>query len=284
MIQKLCVIGAGTMGSGIAQTAVEHGMDVTLIDTKEAFVNRGLNTVNGFLQKKVEKGKLSSEEFASIQQRLRGITNLSKAVQNADMVIEAVFEDLAIKQKVFSELDHSSAAETILASNTSTLSITAIASVCENRKRVIGTHFFSPVPLMKLVEVIRGEETGEEVVTAVIEFLESLEKTPVLAKDVPGFIVNRFLCLLYNEAADEIYRGIATPEDIDTAMKLGANHPMGPLEIMDMAGVDVAYKALKALYEMTGEERYKPSPLFDEMISQNRLGRKTGSGFYQYFK
>jgi uncharacterized OB-fold protein len=167
-------------------------------------------------------------------------------------------------------------------SNTSTLSISSIASATKNPERVIGTHFFSPVPLMRLVEVIRGEKTGEAAVRSALEFCKAIGKTPILAKDVPGFIVNRFLCLLYNEAADQIYKGYATPRDIDLGLKLGANHPMGPVEIMDMAGVDVVNNALIALYEMTGEERYRPSPLFEQMIRGNRLGRKTGRGFYDY--
>jgi 3-hydroxybutyryl-CoA dehydrogenase len=147
---------------------------------------------------------------------------------------------------------------------------------------VIGTHFFSPVPLMRLVEVIQGERTDEAIVKTVVDFCKAIGKTPILAKDVPGFIVNRFLCLLYNEAADQIYKGYATSQDIDLGLKLGSNHPMGPVEIMDMAGVDVVFNALKALYEMTGEERYKPSPLFEKMIKENRLGRKTKRGFYEY--
>jgi 3-hydroxybutyryl-CoA dehydrogenase len=282
MIAKICVIGAGTMGAGIAQSAIEHGIDTTLVDTEEKFVDRGVATIRGFLEKKVAKGKMTSGQFAETTGMLHPSTRLVEAVQNAEMVIEAVFEDLAVKQKIFAELDLLCPPDVILASNTSTLSITAIASVTANPRRVAGAHFFSPVPLMKLVEVIRGEETADDVVSAVVDFVKALEKSPVVAKDVPGFIVNRFLCLLYNEAADQIDRGMATAENIDAAMKLGANHPMGPLEIMDMAGVDVAYNALRALYAMTGEERYKPSPLFERMIAENRLGRKTGRGFYAY--
>jgi len=282
MIAKICVIGAGTMGAGIAQTAIEHKIETTLVDTEEKFVDRGVATIRGFLEKKVARGKMTSGQFAETMGRLHPSTRLAEAVQNVDIVIEAVFEDLSVKQKIFSELDRLCLPGTILASNTSTLSITAIASVTGNPRRVVGAHFFSPVPVMKLVEVIQGEKTGEDVLQTAVDFVKSLEKTPVIARDVPGFIVNRFLCLLYNEAADQIDKGMATAEDIDAAMKLGANHPMGPLEVMDMAGVDVAYNALKALYAMTGEERYKPSPLFDRMIAENRLGRKTGRGFYTY--
>ncbi|MGZ3594288.1 MAG: 3-hydroxyacyl-CoA dehydrogenase family protein [Syntrophales bacterium] len=282
MIKKLCVIGAGTMGAGIAQVAVESGIETTLQDVEDRFVQRGLDTIKTFVGKKLEKGRLNQADYDQVLGRLKGTRNMEEALAGADMVIEAVFEDMALKQSVFVELDRRCPKETILSSNTSTLSISRIASVAKNPDRVIGTHFFSPVPLMRLVEVIRGERTTESVVQSVLEFCKAIGKTPILAKDVPGFIVNRFLGLLYNEAADQIYKGYATPQDIDLGLKLGANHPMGPVEIMDMAGVDVVYNALVAMYEMTGEERYRPSPLFEKMIKENRLGRKTKRGFYEY--
>jgi 3-hydroxybutyryl-CoA dehydrogenase len=282
MIKKLCVIGAGTMGAGIAQVAVESGIETTLRDVEDRFVQRGLDTIKTFVGKKLEKGKLTQADHDQILGRLRGTRSMEEAVAGVDMVIEAVFEDMKLKQSVFAELDDLCPRETILSSNTSTLSISKIASVTKNPHRVIGTHFFSPVPLMRLVEVIQGERTDEAIVKTVVDFCKAIGKTPILAKDVPGFIVNRFLCLLYNEAADQIYKGYATSQDIDLGLKLGSNHPMGPVEIMDMAGVDVVFNALKALYEMTGEERYKPSPLFEKMIKENRLGRKTKRGFYEY--
>ena len=284
MIKKLCVIGAGTMGAGIAQVAVEKGIEVAMRDVEDRFVEKGLGTIRNFLGKKVEKGKLSAAERDAILGRLKGTTSMEKAAEGADMVIEAVIEDLALKQKVFAELDRLCVPGVILASNTSTLSITKIASVTKHPTRVLGTHFFSPVPVMRLVEVVSGEQTDAKVLDAALEVMAALGKTAIRAKDVPGFIVNRFLCLLYNEAADQIYKGYATAQDIDLGLKLGSNHPMGPVEIMDMAGVDVVNNALKALYEMTGEERYKPSPLFAQMIRENRLGRKTGRGFYDYTK
>ena len=284
MIKKLCVIGAGTMGAGIAQVAVEKGVAVTIRDIEERFVEKGLGTIRNFLGKKLEKGKLAKDEHDAILGRLNGTTSMEEAVAGADMVIEAVIEDMALKQKVFAELDKLCPPNVILSSNTSTLSITKIASATKNPGRVLGTHFFSPVPVMRLVEVISGEKTDPKVLQATIDTMTAFGKTPIRAKDVPGFIVNRFLCLLYNEAADQIYKGYATAEDIDLGLKLGSNHPMGPVEIMDMAGVDVVNNALKALYEMTGEERYKPSALFDQMIKENRLGRKTGRGFYDYSK
>jgi len=284
MIKKLCVIGAGTMGAGIAQVAVEKGVEVTMRDVEDRFVEKGLSTIRNFLGKKLEKSKVSKEDHDAILGRLKGTTSLAEAAAGADMVIEAVIEDMALKQKVFAELDGLCAPSVILASNTSTLSITKIASATKHPERVLGTHFFSPVPVMRLVEVISGEKTDPKVVAATIEVMGAFGKTAIKAKDVPGFIVNRFLCLLYNEAADQIDKGYATAEDIDLGLKLGSNHPMGPVEIMDMAGVDVVNNALKALFEMTGEERYRPSPLFEKMIRENRLGRKTGRGFYDYAK
>jgi 3-hydroxybutyryl-CoA dehydrogenase len=282
MIKKLCIVGAGTMGAGIAQVAIESGIETTLRDVEDRFVQRGLDTIKGFIGKKVEKGKLTPAEHDKILGRLKGTTKPEEGAAGADMVIEAVFEDMKLKQSIFAELDRICPKETILASNTSTLSVSLIASAAKNPERVIGTHFFSPVPAMKLVEVIKGDKTSDAVVKSTLDFCAQINKTPILAKDVPGFIVNRFMCLLYNEAAGQIYNGYATPKDIDLGMKLGANHPMGPIEIMDMAGVDVVNNALKALYEMTKEERYKPSPLFEQMIKENRLGRKTGKGFYEY--
>jgi 3-hydroxybutyryl-CoA dehydrogenase len=284
MIKKLCVIGAGTMGAGIAQVAVEKGVEVTMRDVEDRFVEKGLATIRNFIGKKLEKGKLSAAEHDAILGKLKGTTSIEEAAAGADMVIEAVIEDMVLKQKVFAELDRICPPEVILASNTSTLSITKIASATKHPARVLGTHFFSPVPVMKLVEVISGEKTDEKVLKATLDIMIALGKTPIRAKDVPGFIVNRFLCLLYNEAADQIYKGYATAQDIDLGLKLGSNHPMGPVEVMDMAGVDVVNNALKALYEMTGEERYRPSPLFEQMIKENRLGRKTGRGFYDYAK
>jgi len=279
---QLSVIGAGTMGAGIAQIALEAGHRVNLVDTRKEFVDRGVATVRGFLERKVAKGKLTQEECEQILSRLHGFTDMEKGVAGAVMVVEAVFESLELKQEIFSNLDRLCPPETILASNTSTLPISKIASATQRPERVIGTHYFSPVPLMRLVEVVRGEHTSDAVAERTVELCKSFGKTPILIQDVPGFIVNRFLCLLYNEAANLIHNGVASAEDIDAALKLGCNWPMGVTEIMDMAGVDVTLLALKAMYEMTGEERYKPSPLLEKMVGENRLGRKTGEGFYEH--
>ena len=279
---QLSVIGAGTMGAGIAQIALEAGHRVNLVDTRKEFVDRGVATVRGFLERKVAKGKLTQEECEQVLSRLHGFTDMEKGVAGAVMVVEAVFESLELKQEIFSNLDRWCPPETILASNTSTLPISKIASATQHPERVIGTHYFSPVPLMRLVEVVRGEHTSDAVAERTVELCKSFGKTPILIQDVPGFIVNRFLCLLYNEAANLIHNGVASAEDIDAALKLGCNWPMGVTEIMDMAGVDVTLLALKAMYEMTGEERYKPSPLLEKMVGENRLGRKTGEGFYEH--
>ena len=279
---QLSVIGAGTMGAGIAQIALEAGHRVNLVDARKEFVDRGVATVRGFLERKVAKGKLTQEECEQVLSRLHGFTDMEKGVAGAVMVVEAVFESLELKQEIFSNLDRWCPPETILASNTSTLPISKIASATQRPEWVIGTHYFSPVPLMRLVEVVRGEHTSDAVAERTVELCKSFGKTPILIQDVPGFIVNRFLCLLYNEAANLIHNGVASAEDIDAALKLGCNWPMGVTEIMDMAGVDVTLLALKAMYEMTGEERYKPSPLLEKMVGENRLGRKTGEGFYEH--
>ena len=282
MITKLCIIGAGTMGAGIAQVAAEHGIETVLRDVEQKFIDKGIQTIRGFIGRKLEKGKISQEDHDNIIGLVCGKTDMADAVRDVDMVIEAVYEDMSLKQQIFNVIDRLCPEKVILASNTSTLSVSKIAAAAKYPERIIGTHFFSPVPLMKLVEVVRGEKTGQTVFDAVISFCGQIEKTPIDSKDVPGFIVNRFLCLLYNEAANQIYNGFATAGDIDLGLKLGANHPMGVAELMDMAGVDVVHNALIALYGMTGEERYNPSPLFKQMIDEGRLGRKAGKGFYKY--
>lgn len=284
MADKVTVIGAGTMGSGIAQVALEAGFQVILVDTEARFFERGINSIRKFIAKKVEKGKITQEKYDETVSRLSGTTDIAKAVTGAVMVVEAVFESLDLKKDIFRKIDAAAGPDTVMASNTSTLSISKIAAAVSKPGRVIGTHYFSPVPLMRLVEVIRGTETSEDTVNRTMELCRKFGKTPVLVKDIPGFIVNRFLCLLYNEAANMIHDGIAKPEEIDTALKLGCNWPMGVNEIMDLAGVDVCGLAMEAMYEMTGEERYKPSPLFRKMMAENLLGRKSGKGFYEYNK
>ncbi|MFB3924751.1 MAG: 3-hydroxyacyl-CoA dehydrogenase family protein [Syntrophales bacterium] len=282
MNDKIAVIGAGTMGSGIAQIAVEAGFSVTLVDTEQAFLDRGIGNIKTFIEKKAQKGKITPDQARGILGKLSGTTNLAEAVQGTVMVVEAVFEKLELKRDIFKKIDILCPKDVILASNTSTLSISGLAGATRNPERVIGTHYFSPVPLMRLVEVIRGKETSETTTMRTIEICRAFGKTPIVVKDIPGFIVNRFLCLLYNEAANMIYNGSASAQDIDMAMKLGCNWPMGITEIIDLAGVDVCYYAIEAMYEMTREERYKPSELFRDMVDKGLLGRKTGKGFYEY--
>jgi 3-hydroxybutyryl-CoA dehydrogenase len=282
MSEKLAVIGAGTMGAGIAQVAVEAGFVVNLVDTEQAFVDRGIQNIGKFIGKKVEKGKLTQAQRDDILSRLIGTTDMKKAVEGAVMVVEAVFEKFELKRDIFQKLDALCPPTVILASNTSTLSIANLAAATKNPARVIGTHYFSPVPAMRLVEVIKGKETSDATADKAVALCKSFGKTPIVVKDIPGFIVNRFLCLIYNEAANMIHNGSAGAEEIDQAMKLGCNWPMGITEIMDLAGVDVCAFAIEAMYQMTGEERYKPSPLFDKMIVEKKLGRKTGEGFYKY--
>lgn len=282
MGEKVAVIGIGTMGAGIAQVAAESGFEVRIVDTSRDILERGLGNIKNFINRKVAKGSLTQELADEIISRLYAFTDLEEAVKGAVMVVEAVFEKVELKQEIFNKLDKICPAEVILASNTSTIPISRLASVTETPERVIGTHYFSPVPLMRLVEVIRGEKTSDETTNRTVDLCKRFGKTPIVVKDIPGFIVNRFLCLIYNEACNMILNGTATAEDIDQAMKLGCNWPMGPAEIMDLAGVDVCAFAMEAMYEMTKEERYKPSPLFRKMIEDNRLGRKTGVGFYNY--
>lgn len=282
MNQKITVIGAGTMGSGIAQIAIESGFDVALVDTEQESIDRGIATIRKFLARKASKGTISQEQMDETMSRLNGTTDMRAGVDGALMVVEAVFEKLELKKHIFTQLDNLCPPAVILASNTSTLSISEIAAVTNSPDRVIGTHYFSPVPLMKLVEVIRGEKTTDQVAEKTVQICTQFGKTPIVVKDVPGFIVNRFLCLLYNEAANMIHNGVASAEAIDQAMKLGCNWPMGPNEIMDLAGIDVCYFAIDAMYQMTGHEGYKPSPLFKKMLDENRLGRKTERGFYNY--
>lgn len=281
-MKRISVIGAGTMGAGIAQIAIEAGYQVWLRDIEDGFVEKGIGTIKRFLSRKLEKGKITKEQYDDILGRLNGTTDLKTALKGAELVVEAVLEKMDLKKEVFKELGNLCGKDTVLATNTSTLSITEIASAARYPERVVGTHFFNPVPLMRLVEVVKGERTSEEVVKKAANFCEAVGKTPIIVKDVPGFIVNRFLCLLYNEGAYQVQNQIASKEDIDKGLKLGANHPMGILELMDVVGVDVIYDALSSLWESTKEERYKPCPLFLEMVKTNRLGRKTGEGFYKY--
>lgn len=278
----LTVIGSGTMGAGIAQVAAEKGMTVLLHDTDLERLQTAQNSIARLLDKKVEKGKITADSRQDILNRIFLVGELKVAARDGDFVIEAIFENFDAKFCLFKELDKLCRPEVVIASNTSTISISLMAEGIGRADKFIGMHFFSPVPAMRLVEVIKGKNTSEETLKATLEMAERMGKTPIAVNDIPGFIVNRFMCLLYNEAASLVEKGAAAPKDIDTAMKLGANHPMGPLEIADMAGVDIVLNALKALYGMTGDERYKPARLLEDMVAEGKVGKKAGRGFYDY--
>ncbi len=280
-IRHIAVIGAGTMGHGIAQVCATNGYQVTLIDVVEEQLDRALAAIRKSVEKLHRKGRLSDE------QREAGLNNIATASEvaaaaPADFVIEAVVEVLDIKEQVFATLDEVTRPEVILASNTSSISITELGAVTRRPERVVGMHFMNPVPLMKLVEVIRGLATSDESAATVVALAEALGKTPVEAQDYPGFISNRILCPMINEAVYALMEGVGTREAIDTVMKLGMNHPMGPLELADLIGLDVVLNIMEVLHAGLGDDKYRPCPLLKRMVAAGHLGRKSGRGFYTY--
>lgn len=282
-VKRIGVVGAGAMGHGIAQVAAQIGCEVVMRDIEDSFVQRGLKGIDKFLSKSVEKGKLSAEEKGSILGRIRGTTDMSE-LKGADFVIEAVIEDLDLKKSVFKELDELCRPEVILASNTSSMSLTEIATATKRPDKVCGMHFFNPVPLMRLVEVIRGYATSDETVQITTDIAKKMGKTTVeVKKDSPGFIVNRIMIPHMLEAIKIVEEGIASIEDVDAAVKNGLNYPMGPFELMDLTGIDVAYFVSEYLYKELNKEAKWVSPnLMKTMIRAGRLGRKTGGGWYAY--
>ena len=280
-VKTIGVIGAGQMGSGIAQVAAASGIDVILNDIKEEFVQKGLSGIDRILSRNVEKGKINSEEKKTIYGRIKGSFNIED-MANADFIIEAATENESLKFKIFRDLDKICKPDAILSSNTSSIPIGRIANQTKRPEKVVGMHFMNPVPVMKLVEVIRGIATSDVTFKDTWDLTLALGKTPALAQDYPGFIANRILLPMINEAIYTLYHGVGTREDIDTVMKLGMNHPMGPLALADLIGLDTCLAIMETLYNGFKDSKYRPCPLLRKYVEAGWLGKKTGRGFYEY--
>ncbi len=278
---NVVVVGAGTMGSGIAYSSAAASHNVTIVEQDQKLLDAGLRRVDEYIQRAIQRDHISSDQAATINKRLQGTVDFAKACQNANVVVEAVYEDPLVKEKVFATIDKFSPREAILASNTSAISITRLAKATRRPEKVLGLHFFNPVPTMKLVELIRGQMTSEAAVRTATSFVETLGKTVVQSADRTGFIVNKALMPFLNESIKLLEEGVASREDIDKAFMLGTNHPMGPLQLADFIGVDVVFQTLKVLEDEYGN-CFRPAALLEAMVKEGRLGRKTKKGFYDY--
>ncbi len=281
-MKQITVIGAGTMGNGIAHVFAQNNYKVKLLDISSSALEKALLTIETNLDRLVSKEKISEETKRQTLQNITTHTDMEKGISGADLVVEAATEDIGLKLKIFKEIDRLAPAKAILASNTSSISITKIASVTKRPEKVIGMHFMNPVPLMKLVEVIRGYSTTNEVTSQIMSLSENLGKVPVEVNDYPGFIANRILMPMINEAIVSLYEGVAGVYEIDTVMKLGMAHPMGPLQLADFIGLDVCLAILKVLFDGFGNPKYAPCPLLVNMVTAGKLGIKSGEGFYDY--
>jgi 3-hydroxybutyryl-CoA dehydrogenase len=281
-IKKVAVIGAGTMGNGIAHVFAQNGFEVALIDVSQDQLNKALTTITKNFDRQIAKGSIPTEVKETSLKNIETYTSLAAGVKHAQLVVEAATENTELKLNIFKQIDESAPADCILASNTSSISITKIASATSRPQHVIGMHFMNPVPVMKLVEIINGYSTSQNVTKTIVELSRQLGKTPCVVNDYPGFIANRILMPMINEAIYSLYEGVAGVEEIDTVMKLGMAHPMGPLQLADFIGLDVCYSILNVLYEGFGNPKYAPCPLLTNMVTAKKLGVKTGEGFYTY--
>jgi 3-hydroxybutyryl-CoA dehydrogenase len=281
-MKNIAVIGSGTMGNGIAHTFAQFGNQVALIDISEKALEKGIQTISKNLDRQVSKGIISEDDKKATLERIKGFTSIQEGVKNVELVVEAATENIDLKLQIFKEIDTYAPKDCILATNTSSISITKIASVTNRPDKVIGMHFMNPVPVMKLVEIIRGYNTSDEVTKSIFSISESLQKVPVEVNDYPGFIANRILMPMINEAISSLYEGVAGVNEIDTVMKLGMAHPMGPLQLADFIGLDVCLAILKVLHDGFGQPKYAPCPLLVNMVTAGKLGVKSGEGFYDW--